>query len=112
TDLARIEQKIRGINGTAKVHRAVNAEVPIDVVLGLGAFDLDRALAFDSRFLQPQYPFEWAGAFELVAGRNILRAAGPHADGHGHDDAAHDHEQGHDHDHDASAHADASHGHD
>src|SRR5690606_29336587 len=101
-DLARIEQKIRGINGTAKVHRAVNAGVPIDVVLGLGAFDLDRALAFDSRFLEPQYPFEWAGAYKLVAGRNILRAAGPHAGGHGHDEAAHDH--GHD--------ADASNGHD
>ncbi len=95
-DLARIEQKIRGINGTAKIHRAVNAEVPIDVVLGLGAFDLDRALAFDSRFLEPQYPFEWAGAFELAAGRHILRAAGPHADGHEHE---HDHGHAHSHQH-------------
>jgi G3E family GTPase len=96
-ELARIEQKIRGINGTAKIHRAVNAAVPIDVVLGLGAFDLDRALAFDARFLEPQYPFEWAGAYQLGAGRHILRAAGPHADGHGHDhDHAHDH-HGHDH---------------
>jgi G3E family GTPase len=96
-ELARIEQKIRGINGTAKIHRAVNAAVPIDVVLGLGAFDLDRALAFDSRFLEPQYPFEWAGAVELKAGHNILRAAGPHAGGHDHDHGhGHDH-HGHDH---------------
>ena len=93
TDLARIEQKIRGINGTAKVHRAVNAAVPIDVVLGLGAFDLDRALSVDSTFLAPQYPFEWAGAYELPAGRHVLRAGGPHGDGH------QDHEQVHDHDH-------------
>lgn len=93
-ELARIEQKIRGINGTATIHRAVNAAVPVEVVLGLGAFDLDRALAFDSRFLEPQYPFEWAGAYELPAGRNILRAAGPHA-GHDHDHG-HDH-HGHDH---------------
>jgi G3E family GTPase len=49
-DLARIEQKIRGINGSAKVFRGVNAEVPVKAVLGLGAFDLDRALAFDNTF--------------------------------------------------------------
>ena len=91
TDLARIEQKIRGINGTAKVFRAVNAAVPIDVVLGLGAFDLDRALAFDSTFLEPQYPFEWAGAYELAAGRHILKAGGPHGGHHDHDHHGHDH---------------------
>ena len=58
--------------------RAVNAVVPIDVVLGLGAFDLDRALAVDATFLEPQYPFEWAGAYQLPAGRHILKAAGEH----------------------------------
>ncbi len=97
-DLARIEARIRGINGTARIHRAVNAAVPVDVVLGLGAFDLDRALAFDSSFLEPQYPFEWAGAVELKAGHNILRAAGPHAGGHDHGHDDHDHE-GHGHGH-------------
>jgi G3E family GTPase len=98
-DLERIERQIRGINGSAKIHRAVNAAVPIDVVLGLGAFDLDRALAFDSRFLEPQYPFEWAGAYELKAGRHILRAAGPHAGAHDHggEHEGHDHDGGHDH---------------
>ena len=101
TDLARIEQKIRGINGTAKVHRAQNAVVPIDVVLGLGAFDLDRALAVDSAFLEPQYPFEWAGAYELPAGKHILRAGGPHGDHHGHD-------HGHDHDDDPHNHSHAA----
>ncbi|MEO8313754.1 MAG: GTP-binding protein, partial [Pseudomonadota bacterium] len=107
TDLARIEQKIRGINGTAKVHRAVNAAVPIDVVLGLGAFDLDRALAVDSAFLEPQYPFEWAGAYELPAGRHFLKAGGPHGDGHmdhGHDDPHHGHDHDH-HDHHDHSHA-------
>jgi G3E family GTPase len=90
-DLARIEQKIRGINGAAKVFRSVNATVPIDVVLGLGAFDLERALAFDSSFLEPQYPFEWAGAYELAPGRHILKAGGPHG-GHDHDHDHHRHE--------------------
>jgi G3E family GTPase len=98
TDLARIEQKIRGINRTAKIHRAVNAAVPVEVVLGLGAFDLDRALSVDASFLEPQYPFEWAGAYTLAAGMHILKATGEHGHDHHHD---HDHDHGdHDHDHD------------
>ena len=38
--LERIESRIRGINGTAKIHRTKNADVPIDKVLNVGAFDL------------------------------------------------------------------------
>jgi len=98
TDLARIEQRIRGINGTAKIVRAVNAQVPVEAVLGLGAFDLDRALAVDAGFLEPQYPFEWAGAYELAAGRHILRASGEHGHEH-HHDHGHDHDDEHEHEH-------------
>lgn len=97
TDLARIEQRIRGINGTARVVRAQQANVPIDAVLGLGAFDLDRALAVDASFLEPQYPFEWAGAYQLAAGRHILRAAGEHT--HDHDHAGDEHHDEHEHEH-------------
>jgi G3E family GTPase len=97
--LARIEQQVRGINGSAKIFRAKHAEVPVDVVLGLGAFDLDRAIAFDQRFLEPQYPFEWAGTYLLKKGANILRAAGEHGHGHGHAGHDHDHDHGHEHDH-------------
>jgi len=103
TDLTRIERAIRAINGTARIHRAQNAHVPVDTVLGLGAFDLARALATDANFLEPQYPFEWAGIYELAAGRHILKATGePHHDhgDHGHDAHDHghdDHDHGHDH---------------
>ncbi len=103
-DLARIEREIRAINGTAKIHRAQNAVVPIDTVLGLGAFDLERALATDGSFLEPQYPFEWAGVYSLAKGMNILKATGEHG-GHDH----HDHD--HDHDHDDHGHDDHGHSH-
>ncbi len=70
---------------------------------GIGAFDLDRAVEHDKSFLEPQYPFEWAGAFTMNKGRVYVRTAG-----HDHDHAAHDHghdertmQHGHDdHDHD------------
>jgi hypothetical protein len=37
-------------------------------VLGIGGFDLARALDYKPTFLEPEYPFEWAGVYELSAG--------------------------------------------
>jgi len=107
--LARIEGRIRGINGTAKILRTKNADAPIDKVLNVGAFDLNRALQVNEAFLEPEYPFEWGGVFQLEAGDYLLKTAGEHdhhAHEHGHDNHENnDHEDGHDYDHDHS-HAD------
>src|SRR6478752_7436889 len=104
--LARIESRIRGINGTAKILRTKNADAPIDKVLNVGAFDLQRALAVDGSFLEPEYPFEWGGVYQLTPGDYLLKTAGAHdhhahEHGHSHDhDHEHDgHENGHDHEH-------------
>ncbi len=96
--LERIERRIRGINGTAKIFRTQNADVPVERVLDVGAFDLQRALAVDESFLEPEYPFEWGGAYALAAGRELLKTAGEH-DHHAHEHG-HAHQDGHDHDHD------------
>ena len=91
TALARTERELRAINGTARIVRTRNAELPLAQVLDLGAFDLERALAMDGTFLQPQQPFEWAGAYRLAAGNHqIHTGAMPHGE-HGHD---HDHTPG------------------
>ncbi|HEU4780969.1 MAG TPA: GTP-binding protein [Steroidobacteraceae bacterium] len=95
--LARIERRIRGINGTAKIHRTQNADVAIDKVLNVGAFDLQRALTVDGAFLEPEYPFEWGGVYQLTPGDYLLKAAGEH------DHSAHSH---HDHDHADHQHVD------
>lgn len=96
-DLERIERRLRAINGTAQIFRTRHCDVPIDKVLDVGAFDLERALAVDGAFLEPQYPFEWAGVYELPAGRHVLRtgaeACGHHEHDH-HDHAAHGHDHG------------------
>jgi G3E family GTPase len=93
-DLERIERRIRAMNRSAKVFRTRNADIAIDKVLDVGAFDLNRALAVDGGFLEPQYPFEWAGAFQLAAGTYTLRTGAEQ-----HDDHHHEHEQDHEHDH-------------
>ena len=49
--LAALEAQLRRINAFAPLVRAAHADVPIDGVLGLGAFDLARTLAADADFL-------------------------------------------------------------
>ena len=90
--LARVEAALRRLNPLAPVRRAVRADVPLELILGRGGFDLQRITDLEPEFLDP-----------------------PHgAPGHVHDASCeHDH-AGHDHaaqDHDAPgghAHADQS----
>lgn len=68
TDLDRLEARIHSMNPAAKIYRTRDAVVDMDRVLNLGGFDLDRALEVDPKFLEPEYPFEWSGLFDLQAG--------------------------------------------
>jgi G3E family GTPase len=67
-----VERRIRAMNAMARIVRSQRAELPIEEVLGVGGFDLARALEYKPTFLDPEYPFEWAGAFELEAGDYAL----------------------------------------
>ena len=54
------------------------ANVPIDTVLNLSAFNLDQALKKRPSFLEPEYPFEWTGVYSVEPGRYALNfAEGP-----------------------------------
>jgi G3E family GTPase len=50
-ELNVLEQRIRQINAVAKIERTQNAEIDLDRVLGIDAFNLDRALEIDPQFL-------------------------------------------------------------
>ncbi len=71
-DLDRLEGRIRSINGAARIRRCEQANLPIEAVLNVGGFDIDRALVIDPRFLEAEQPFEWAGAYTLECGRYEL----------------------------------------
>ena len=103
-ELAPLEARIRTINAVAKIHRAQNADVPLDRVLNIGGFNLDRAVEVDPKFLQPEYPFEWAGAYALPVGAHEF-VIGHHD--HAHDDHDHSHC---DHDHGKCDHEHHHHG--
>jgi G3E family GTPase len=67
-ELDALESRLRRMNAAAKLHRTRNADIALDLVLGLGGFNLNRALEVDPQFLEPEYPFEWGGVYELPAG--------------------------------------------
>ncbi|MGL5941423.1 MAG: CobW family GTP-binding protein [Waterburya sp.] len=50
-ELAELESKIKGMNGMAKIYRTQNSELSMDALLGVQAFDLERALEIDPEFL-------------------------------------------------------------
>ncbi|MGL5835894.1 MAG: CobW family GTP-binding protein [Waterburya sp.] len=50
-ELAELESKIKGMNGMAKIYRTQNSELAMDALLGVQAFDLERALEIDPEFL-------------------------------------------------------------
>ena len=77
-ELDRLERRVRGINSRARLHRSTNAEgVALDALLEVGGFSIDRALEIDPEFLQPQYPFEWAGIVASDGPLNLSLAEGP-----------------------------------
>ena len=50
-ELEEVRQRVRTINGQARVHETVRCEVPLADVLERGAFDLDRILEIEPDFL-------------------------------------------------------------
>lgn len=50
-ELVELEQRIRGMNAIAKIHRTRGAQIEMDALLGINAFDLNQALKIDPDFL-------------------------------------------------------------
>ena len=67
-ELDQLEFRIHSMNAAAKIYRTRDAVIDMDEVLNIGGFDLDRALEVDPKFMEPEYPFEWSGLFDLSTG--------------------------------------------
>jgi G3E family GTPase len=106
-DLDALEARINKMNGAAKIHRATNADIDLKHVLNVGGFQLSRATELDPQFMEPSYPFEWAGVYAIPKGEHQLII------GHGGDECCgHDHShEGHDHDHGDEGHEEHHHHH-
>ena len=77
-ELAKVEQQVRDMNKLASIRPTVQGELPLDELLGVGAFDLETRAAEMPEFLKEELPFEWAGLFDLKPGDYLLEfKAGP-----------------------------------
>jgi G3E family GTPase len=85
--LRDVEARIRRLNPLAPIHRAVRSNVPLELILGRGGFDLERIEEIQPHFLNPAH-----GEAGHVHDDDCDHDHDHH--GHGHHD--HDH---HDHDH-------------
>ena len=90
-ELVAVEQRLRNLNPLAPITRAERANVPLDQVLGLHGFDLERILDINPEFANPAHG----------------EAGHVHDEHCGHDHHGHDHD--HDHGHHGHDHADAVH---
>jgi G3E family GTPase len=70
-ELDELERRIRGMNALAKIYRTRNAELEMDALLGIGAFDLNRALEIDPEFLN-----ETAHEHDETVGSVVIVEAG------------------------------------
>ena len=67
-DLEKLEARIKSMNSMAKIYRSRDAVVEMDKILNVGGFNLERALEIDPKFMEPEYPFEWSGIYQLHTG--------------------------------------------
>jgi G3E family GTPase len=72
-ELDALENRIRQINAMAKIYRTQNSDINLDCVLGINAFNLDRALEIDPQFLgeDAHEHDETVGSIALVADGSI-----------------------------------------
>ncbi len=93
-ELADVERRLRALNPLAPITRAERANVPLDQVLGLGGFDLERILDINPQFANPAHGEE-GHVHDEHCGHDHHHDHHDH-DHHGHDHA-HDHGHGHTH---------------
>ncbi len=76
-----LKERLTKVNKMATIMPARMADVSIPKVLDIGGFDLDRALGINQAFLEPEYPFEWAGIYSLPDNEYTLSlSTGPDPD--------------------------------
>jgi G3E family GTPase len=97
-DLRMIEARIKRLNPLAPIFRAQRSNVPLDLILRRGSFDLDRITSLEPQFLNPAHG---------EAGHVHDEACEDDHDHHHHDHDHHQHDHDHDHPHLAAIHDDA-----
>jgi G3E family GTPase len=80
-EMISLKNRLQDMNRMAGFYSATMAEAPIDELLDIGGFNIQRAMDIKPNFLEPEYPFEWGGIWQLPAGKYHFQLAnGPDPD--------------------------------
>ncbi len=77
-----VKERLGSMNTMATLYEATMADAPIAELLDIGGFNVQRAVEMKPNFLEPEYPFEWGGVYQLPAGNYVLTLT----EGHHHHD--------------------------
>jgi G3E family GTPase len=91
-ELVEVERAIRKLNPLAPIHRAQRSNVPLELVLGRGSFDLARIEEIEPDFLNPAHGE--AGHVHDEHCDDDHHGEHRHHDHHAHDHDEHDHGHG------------------
>jgi G3E family GTPase len=101
-DLRRVEGRLKRLNKYAPIHRCENAEIALEHVFGIRAFELERVLEHDPAFLKVAAEHEHEHSEHE---HEHEHSEHEHEHAHGHDESAcDDPECRHEHDHAKSRH--------
>ncbi|MGO3344141.1 MAG: CobW family GTP-binding protein [Marinomonas sp.] len=80
-DMSNLKTRLQDMNQMAGFYSATMADAPISELLDIGGFNIQRAMDMKPNFLEPEYPFEWGGIWQLPAGQYRFQFAnGPDPD--------------------------------
>lgn len=71
-ELDEIKTAIRNMNAMCEIYPAQNAEINLDKILGVHAFDLDKKVEINPKFGEEEYPFEAISKYKLNKGSHTL----------------------------------------
>ncbi|TAF44566.1 MAG: GTP-binding protein [Sphingobacteriales bacterium] len=64
-ELGLLKTRTKRMNSQAKIHTTVNAEINLNHILNINAFDLEAKVEITPSFLEEEYPYEWSGFYAL-----------------------------------------------
>lgn len=79
-EIDRIERRVKSMNIAATLYRTQNAEIDLDKILNIHAFDLSAKTQLHPDFAAEEFPFEYMGIYALNAGEHRIKLSkGPDA---------------------------------
>lgn len=80
-ELSTVKKRVKSVNGVVNLIETQMANAPIEHLLKIRAFDLNRALEINPLFLKPEYPFEAVSFYSFAAGDyKLILKQGPDPD--------------------------------